>query len=66
MGEERAAALVLTVSDGVSGGTREDLSGARLEARLGAAGYLVSRAVVPDDPHRDRGGRARRDGRPTP
>ena len=50
MGEERAAALVLTVSDGVSGGTREDLSGARLEARLGAAGYLVSRAVVPDDP----------------
>jgi len=50
MGEERAAALVLTVSDGVSAGTRQDLSGARLEARLGAAGYTVSRGVVPDDP----------------
>jgi molybdopterin adenylyltransferase len=44
-----AAALVLTVSDGVSRGTREDVSGARLEARLGEAGYVVSRAVVPDE-----------------
>jgi molybdopterin adenylyltransferase len=44
------AALVLTVSDGVMGGTREDVSGARLEARLGQAGYVVTRAVVPDEP----------------
>jgi len=50
MGEAQAAALVLTVSDGVSRGTREDLSGARLAARLTAAGYAVSRGVVPDDP----------------
>jgi molybdopterin adenylyltransferase len=49
MGEDGAAALVLTVSDGVSAGTREDLSGARLEARLALAGYAVSRGVVPDD-----------------
>lgn len=49
MGEAQAAALVLTVSDGVSAGTREDLSGARLEDRLRAAGYAVSRGVVPDD-----------------
>jgi len=50
MGEAQASALVLTVSDGVSRGTREDLSGARLAARLTAAGYAVSRGVVPDDP----------------
>ena len=49
MGEARATALVLTVSDGVSAGTREDLSGARLAVRLEAAGHAVSRGVVPDD-----------------
>jgi molybdenum cofactor synthesis domain-containing protein len=34
-------AKVLTVSDGVVHGTREDLSGAALVARLGAAGFDV-------------------------
>lgn len=50
MGEARAAAHVITVSDGVSAGTREDRSGAGLATRLAAAGYPVTRAVVPDDP----------------
>ena len=66
MGEARATALVLTVSDGVSAGTREDLSGARLASRLEAAGYAVSRAVVPDEPNAHRGGRAREPPPPTP
>ncbi|MFI5261501.1 MAG: molybdenum cofactor biosynthesis protein B [Candidatus Limnocylindrales bacterium] len=43
------AAFVLTVSDGVTAGTREDRSGARLAARLHAAGYTVTRGVVADD-----------------
>jgi molybdenum cofactor synthesis domain-containing protein len=43
------AAKVLTVSDGVVAGTREDRSGAALEARLTAAGFdVVSRDVVSD------------------
>ena len=43
------AAKVLTVSDGVVHGTREDRSGAALEARLQAAGFdVVDRAVVAD------------------
>lgn len=42
-------AKVLTVSDGVVGGTREDRSGEALTAALGAAGFeVVERAVVPD------------------
>lgn len=42
-------AKVLTVSDGVIRGTREDRSGAALEARLTAAGFeVVARAVVAD------------------
>jgi len=42
-------AKVLTVSDGVVGGTREDKSGAALVERLGAAGYqVVDRRVVAD------------------
>ena len=40
---------VLTVSDGVAAGTREDASGAALERRLTAMGGRVDRAVVPDD-----------------
>jgi molybdenum cofactor synthesis domain-containing protein len=44
--------LVLTVSDGVSAGTREDHSGAVAAARLGELGFSVERAVVPDDPER--------------
>ncbi len=42
-------AKVLTVSDGVVGGTREDRSGAALVARLTAAGYeVVAHEVVAD------------------
>lgn len=42
-------AKVLTVSDGVVAGTREDRSGAALEDRLGQAGFdVVQRAVVAD------------------
>jgi molybdopterin adenylyltransferase len=45
-------AKVLTVSDGVSAGTREDLSGAALEALLGEHGYeVVERRVIPDGAH---------------
>lgn len=42
-------AKVLTVSDGVVDGTREDRSGAAVEARLAEAGYeVVERRVVAD------------------
>jgi molybdopterin adenylyltransferase len=45
----RWAAKVLTVSDGVVAGTREDKSGAALEARLAAAGFdVVERRVSSD------------------
>jgi molybdopterin adenylyltransferase len=42
-------AAVLTVSDGVSDGTREDTSGDLLEALLAAEGYEVERRIVPDE-----------------
>ena len=42
-------AAVLTVSDGVAEGTREDKSGSVLAALLGEEGYEVERRVVPDD-----------------
>jgi len=42
-------AAVLTVSDGVAEGTREDKSGAVLRALLGEEGYEVERRIVPDD-----------------
>lgn len=43
------AAKVLTVSDGVADGTREDRSGAALTARLSEAGYeVVEHRVSPD------------------
>jgi molybdopterin adenylyltransferase len=46
-----ARAAVLTVSDGVSAGTRLDGSGDALVERLGAAGYeVVERRVVADEP----------------
>lgn len=42
-------AKVITVSDGVVDGTRDDRSGAALAEHLAAAGYeVVARAVVPD------------------
>jgi len=40
---------VLTVSDGVVAGTREDLSGDLLAGLLEADGYAVARRVVPDE-----------------
>ena len=42
-------AAVLTVSDGVSEGSREDESGEVLAVLLGEEGYEVERRVVPDD-----------------
>jgi len=43
------SALVLTASDGVTAGVREDVSGARVGERLGALGFTVDRVVVADD-----------------
>jgi molybdenum cofactor synthesis domain-containing protein len=42
-------AAVLTVSDGVAAGDREDGSGDLLESLLSADGYEVVRRVVPDE-----------------
>ena len=42
-------AAVLTVSDGVAEGTREDVSGETLAGLLGEEGYEVERRIVPDD-----------------
>jgi molybdopterin adenylyltransferase len=42
-------AAVLTISDGVAAGEREDASGDALEQLLGADGYDVVRRVVPDE-----------------
>jgi molybdenum cofactor synthesis domain-containing protein len=46
----RTPCLVLTVSDGVMAGTREDRSGAVAEERLRDLGFAVERDVAPDDP----------------
>lgn len=43
------AARVLTVSDGVSAGAREDLSGDALAAMLAAEGFEVTRDLVADE-----------------
>jgi molybdopterin adenylyltransferase len=49
MAEGRLVAKVLTVSDGVAAGTREDESGAALQALLSEHGYeVVERRVIPD------------------
>jgi molybdopterin adenylyltransferase len=42
-------AAVLTISDGVAAGTREDASGDLLEELLRAEGFEVEREVVPDE-----------------
>lgn len=42
-------ARVITVSDGVSAGVREDESGRALEALLAEAGFSVTRTVVADE-----------------
>jgi len=47
---DRLPALVLTVSDGVSAGTRDDRSGDLLAERLAGLGFVVRRAVTPDEP----------------
>ena len=43
------SALVLTISDGVVGGTREDESGAALAERLSGLGFEVKQQAVPDE-----------------
>lgn len=43
------SALVLTASDGVRAGVRDDASGDAIEARLAALGYAVERILVADD-----------------
>ena len=43
------SALVLTISDGVHAGTRDDASGEALTARLTKMGFAVEREVVPDE-----------------
>lgn len=48
-GTSRRAATVVTASDGVHAGTREDASGPAVEALLTADGFTVTREVVPDD-----------------
>ena len=62
--EDGVKAAVLTVSDGVVAGTREDKSGDLLAELLAADGYEVERARRPRRGGRDRRGdrRARRDG----
>jgi molybdopterin adenylyltransferase len=42
-------ALVLTVSDGVASGTRQDESGVSLGDRLAELGFVVDRSTVADD-----------------
>ena len=59
------SALVLTISDGVAAGTRDDESGEALAERLTELGFRVERAAVPDEPEEiamavDRGRRTRR------
>lgn len=47
-------AVVITVSDGVSAGAREDGSGEVLQRMLTERGYSVTRDLVPDDADRIR------------
>lgn len=42
-------AFVLTASDGVAAGVREDASGAAVQARLEGLGFVVDRGTVADD-----------------
>ncbi len=44
--------VVITVSDGVSAGAREDVSGETLEQMLVEKGFTVTRDLVPDDTDR--------------
>ena len=49
MGLDVNRATVITVSDGVSAGVREDTSGAVLEGLLEERGFAVERRLVPDE-----------------
>lgn len=49
MGLGTTAAVVITVSDGVSAGVREDLSGAVLKGLLVEKGFSVDRVLVADE-----------------
>ena len=42
-------AVVITISDGVAAGVRQDEAGAALAARLEALGFAVDRDAVPDE-----------------
>ncbi len=42
-------ALVLTASDGVTAGVRDDVSGSRVGARLAELGFDVERLALPDE-----------------
>jgi molybdopterin adenylyltransferase len=42
-------AIVITISDGVAAGVRQDDAGAALASRLEALGFAVERAAVPDE-----------------
>ncbi len=46
---DRRRAVVVTVSDGVSAGVRDDQSGRLLAARLTELGFSVGQVVVPDE-----------------
>jgi len=48
-GPHPRTALVITASDGVAAGLREDVSGAVVQARLVSLGFVVERRIVPDD-----------------
>lgn len=50
MGLEGIPAVVITVSDGVFAGAREDVSGDAVESLLAERGCLVTRRLVPDEP----------------
>jgi molybdenum cofactor synthesis domain-containing protein len=49
VGLDKGKAVVITVSDGVSAGVREDGSGDALEAVLTDRGFVVDRQLVPDE-----------------
>jgi molybdopterin adenylyltransferase len=46
---DRRTVFVLTVSDGVAAGVREDAGGAAVADRLEGLGFAVERATVPDE-----------------
>lgn len=49
MGDQKRSVLIVTVSDSVSAGTREDRSGTLAAAAMEAHGWEVARASVPDE-----------------